>query len=115
MRKKWKRCTKLTNITWFKCAGEFPGKPIAAHPYELSYRIPIRIGQAWNKLYPVVSGFKVIVRFGIAAQTVHKINIMVVQLLAEQLIQSIDTTHHSKKVGGELVGTETIEPKCTYN
>ena len=112
MRKKWKRCTELTNI---KCTREFPGKPIAAHPYELSYRIPIRIGQAWNKLYPVVFGFKVIVKFGIAAQTVHKINIMVVQLLAEQLIQSADTTHHSEKVGGELVGTETIESKCTYN
>ena len=67
-----------TNIPWFKRAGEFPGKPIAAHPYELSSWIPIRIGQAWNKPYSVISGFKVIVRFDVAAQTIHKINIVMV-------------------------------------
>ena len=63
---------------WFKRTGEFPGKPIAAHPYELSNRVPIRIGQTSNEPYPIISGFKVIVGFNIAAQTVHEINIMMV-------------------------------------
>ena len=63
-----------------KHVGELPGKPVAAHLYELSNRVPIRIGQAWNELYLVVSSFKVIVLFNIAAQTVHEINIIMVQL-----------------------------------
>ena len=112
---KWKRCTEPTNITWFKRAREFPSRPITAHLYELSGRIPIGIGQAWNKSYPVISGFKVIVGFNIATQIVHKINIMMVQLQAKKLIQSADTTHHSEKVGGELIGTKTIKSKCIYN
>ena len=40
---------------------------------------------------------------------------MAVQVQAEQLVQPIDATHHSVKVKGELVGTQTVKPKCTYD
>ena len=40
-----------------KHVGELPGKPVAAHLYELSNRVPIRIEQAWNEPYPIVSCF----------------------------------------------------------
>ena len=40
---------------------------------------------------------------------------MVVQLQVEQLVQPTDTTHHSEKVGGELVRAKTVKPKCTYD
>ena len=59
--------------------------------------------------------FYVIVRFDIAAQTVHEVNVMVVWLQVEQLVQPTNTTHHSEKVGGELVGAKTVKPKCTYD
>ena len=75
-----KRYTESTNIAWFKRAGELLDKPIAAHPYELSSRVSIRIGQAWNESYPIISSFLVIVWFNVIAQTVHEVNIMVVQL-----------------------------------
>ena len=39
-----KKYTEPTNITWFKRAGQLLGKPVAAHPYKLSNRVPIRIG-----------------------------------------------------------------------
>ena len=40
---------------------------------------------------------------------------MVVQVQAEQLVQPTDATHHSVKVRRELVGTQTIKSKCTYD
>ena len=40
---------------------------------------------------------------------------MIVQLQAEQLVQPIDATHHSVKVRGELVGTQTVKSKYTYD
>ena len=40
---------------------------------------------------------------------------MIVQLQVEQLVQPTNVTHHSVKVRGELVGTQTIKYKCTYD
>ena len=75
-----KRYMEPTNIAWFKRAGELPDKPVAAHLYELSSQVSIRIGQVWNEPYPIISSFLVIVWFNVTAQTVHEVNIMVVQL-----------------------------------
>ena len=41
---------------------------------------------------------------------------MVIQLQQpKQLVQPTDATHHSVKVRGELVGTQIVKPKCTYD
>ena len=41
-----KRCSVPTNIMWQKWVGELINKPIAAHPNEFSYRVPIGVGKA---------------------------------------------------------------------
>ena len=48
---KSKRCSVPTNIAWREWAGEFIGRPVAAHPNVFPHGISVRIGKGWYNPY----------------------------------------------------------------
>ena len=63
---------------WQSWASELTGELVAAHLDVLSYRVSVRVGKARYELYPYIPNLKVIVRFNVPAQIVHRVYVVVV-------------------------------------
>ena len=61
-----------------KLASELVSELVAAHPNVLSRRVSIRVGKARYELYPYIPNPKVVVKFNVTTQTVHRVYVVVV-------------------------------------